>query len=64
MPDDINLPRFSVLSGDNSLPYTQAPTGAAALGTPADLAVQPAFSRVFQPGRVTLSRDRKASAEG
>lgn len=54
MPDDINLPRFSVLSSDNSLPYVDAPTGAAALGTPADLAAQPAFSRVFQPGRVTL----------
>ena len=54
MPDDIKLPRFSVLSGDNSLPYVEAPTGAAALSAPPDLATQPAFSRVFQRGRVTL----------
>ena len=54
MPDNIQLPRFSVLSGDNSLPFAEAPTGAAALAAPADLAAQPAFSRVFQPGRVTL----------
>ena len=55
MPDDnINLPRFSVLSGDNSLPYAEAPSGAAALRLPPELEQQPAFSRVFQPGRVTL----------
>ena len=54
MPDNINLPRFSVLSGDNSLPYAQAPARAKALRAPPDLAAQPAFSRVFQRGRVTL----------
>lgn len=51
---DINLPRFSVLAGDNALPFAEPPTGAAALRAPPDLAAQPAFSRVFQPGRVTL----------
>ena len=54
MPDDIKVPRFSVLSGGTSLQHVQAQAGAAALPPPPHLAQQPGYARVFQPGRVTL----------
>ncbi len=51
---EVSLPRFSVLSGDNSLPLVDTAPMQAALQMPAELAQQPGFARVFVPGRVTL----------
>ena len=59
MPDDIKVPRFSVLSGGTSLQHVQAQAGAAALPPPPRTDVSKAYFFPFLSSFILNEEKRK-----